>query len=36
MANDMSHLKPTIDNLDGTNYQSWKRDIQMVLIKREV
>jgi len=31
MANDMSHLKPAIENLDGTNYQSWKRDMQMVL-----
>ena len=36
MANDMSHFEPTIENLDGTNYQSWKRDIQMVLIKKGV
>jgi len=36
MANEMSHLKPTIENLDGTNYQAWKRDIQRVLIKNGV
>jgi len=32
----MSHLKPTIENLDGMNYQVWKRNIQRVLIKKEV
>ena len=36
MANEMSHLKPTIENLDGTNYQAWKRNIQRVLIKKGV
>ena len=33
MANE---IKLAIEKLDGTNYQSWKRGIQMVLIKRGV
>ena len=36
MANEMSHLKPTIENLDGTNSQAWKGDIERVLIKKGV
>jgi len=36
MANEKGQLKLVIEKLDGLNYQSWKRDMQMVLIKKEV
>ena len=36
MANGKAQLKLAIEKLDGTNYQGWKRDMQMVLIRKGV
>jgi len=36
MANEKGQLKLVIAKLDGPNYQSWKLDMQMVLIKKGV
>ena len=36
MANENAQLKLAIEKLDGTNYQGWKRDMQMVLIRKGV
>lgn len=36
MANEKTQHKLAIEKLDGTNYQAWKRDMQMVLIKKGV
>lgn len=36
MANKKTQYKLAIEKLDGTNYQAWKRDMQMVLIKKGI
>ena len=36
MATEKGQLKLGIEKLNGANYQSWKRDMQMVLIKKGV